>query len=90
MISYCFVFYFFQVAGEKRSNTGKSSRRPASILKMSTSFDISEKKSKFDVGPTISSPGPTLLIVVATAVKLVTRLWLSKEIISTETTNNIK
>ena len=51
---------------------GKSSSLPASISRISTTFDIGEKKPKFEVGPTCSSPGPILLRQEETAVKLVT------------------
>lgn len=37
------------------------------------------KWTKLCVGPTMASPGPTLLIVAATAVKLVVKSFPSKE-----------
>ena len=52
---------------------GKSSRRPANISKLKTSFSKGEKKAKFMVGPTFSSPGPMLFKADATDVKQVTR-----------------
>lgn len=50
---------------------GNSSKRPASISKISTSFEPSEKIEKFCVGPTSSKPGHILFRVAATPVKLV-------------------
>ena len=81
--------YFFHVRGENSRSIGNSSSLPASISKISTSFAWGEKKLKFDDGPTSSSPGPTLLIVVATAVNDVIRSWLSNETIISEMTNII-
>ena len=63
---------------------GKSSSLPASISKISTIFEIGDKNPKFDVGPTISRPGPILLRQDATDVKFVTRSLLSKESAITE------
>ena len=53
---------------------GKSSSLPANISKIRTNFVKGEKNAKLLVGPTSSSPGPILLIVAATAVKLVIKL----------------
>ena len=55
----------------KSMSTGKSSSRPTSISKVSTSLLKALKAAKFLAGPTPASPGPMLLIVAATAVKLV-------------------
>ena len=63
--------FFSQMRGLNRISMGKSSSLPASISKISTYFEKSEKKLKFSVGPTSDSPGPILLIVAATAVKQV-------------------
>ena len=64
---------------------GISSSLPAIISKISTSFEGIEKKAKFSVGPTSERPGPILLIVAATAVKLVTASLQSKETSRVET-----
>ena len=45
------------------------------------------KCPKFCVGPASSRPGPMLLIVAATAVKLVVRSFPSNETRNTDTTN---
>ena len=63
---------------------GKSSSLPASISKIRTDFDRGEKKAKFAVGPTPSSPGPMLFKADATAVKLVVKLAPSIEIMRVE------
>ena len=49
-----------------------------------TRVEKSEKMPKLPVGPTIPRPGPILLKVAATAVKLVTRSVLSMLMRSTE------
>ena len=72
--------FFFQVAGLKSTSIGKSSRRPAIMLKVRTTFEKPEKPAKLDAGPTSLRPGPMLLIVAATAVKFVTMSWLSRVI----------
>ena len=66
-------YHFFQVAGVNNNSIGNNSSLPASISNIRTIFAGSEKKLKFDEGPTISRPGPTLFIVVATAVNEVIR-----------------
>ena len=58
---------------------GKSSSRPASISNINTYLEKFEKNEKFCEGPASDKPGPILLIVAATAVKLVTRSYSSKE-----------
>ena len=61
--------YFFHVIGERRRSIGKSSSLPASISKIRTDLESGEKNEKFAVGPTRSSPGPTLLMQAETAVR---------------------
>ena len=80
------ISYFFQVLQENRSRTGNSSRRPAIISKVITIFDNPEKAPKLEAGPTTPRPGPMLFRVAATAVKLVIRSKLSREMISTDPT----
>ena len=41
------------------------------MSKVRTNFERLENSEKFPVGPTLPSPGPILLKVAATAVKLV-------------------
>ena len=86
--AYCglliYIYYFFQVFGENRTSIGKTSNLPASISKISTSFVGAEKKPKFPAGPTKFSPGPTLLMVAATAEKLVVKSYPSMETASTD------
>ena len=72
---YWYAIYFFQVDGVKRISIGKSSNLPASMSKESIILDMGEKSAKFCVGPTKSRPGPILLKVHATAVKLVTNVF---------------
>ena len=57
--------------GVNSSSMGNSSSRPASISKLKSSLAHGAKKPKFPVGPTMFSPGPTLLMQVTTAVKVV-------------------
>ena len=71
--------YFFHVAGAKSSSIGISSRRPASISNVSTSFEGIEKKPKFAAGPTSPRPGPTLFIAADTAVNFVVKSQFSNE-----------
>ena len=52
---------------------GKSSSLPANISNMNTYLLKSEKKAKLQDGPAFSSPGPILLSVVATEVKVVVK-----------------
>ena len=68
---------------------GNISSLPANILNINTIFDISEKEEKFPVGPTTSNPGPILLSVANTAVKLVVKSKLSRDTISSEEANII-
>ena len=75
--------YFFQVSGAKSKSIGISSRRPASISKVSINFEGTEKNAKFAEGPTSARPGPTLFIAADTAVNFVTKSQLSKEIANT-------
>ena len=56
---------------------GKISKRPASISNINTYLEKTEKFAKLPVGPTISSPGPILFSVAATAVKLEVKSKLS-------------
>ena len=62
----------FQMEGANSSNMGKISSRPTSMSKDSSSLDQGEKLEKLPMGPTISRPGPTLLMQAATAVNVVT------------------
>ena len=71
--------------GAKSTSIGKSSSLPASISKISTIFEKSEKNQKFCVGPTALRPGPILLIVVSVAVKLVVESYPLKERRNTDT-----
>ena len=50
----------FQVLGENSASIGNSSSRPASMSKLSSHLHQGEKSAKEPIGPTISSPGPTL------------------------------
>ena len=68
---------------------GNSSSRPASISKISTHLLKSLKKLKLQVGPTWFRPGPMLLIVAATAVKLVTRSRPSKDSRKRDSANTV-
>ena len=58
---------------------GKSSSLPRSIAKERSIFEKAEYSEKFDVGPTASKPGPTLLKQAAVAEKLVSIEKGSKE-----------
>ena len=79
--------YFLHVAGANNNSIGNNSKRPANISKIKTILEGIEKNAKLPAGPTLLSPGPTLLIVAATAVKLVTRSCPSKEISKRDATN---
>ena len=72
------------IAGWNNISSGKSSSLPASISNIITYLLSAEKPPKLQMGPTFESPGPTLLIVAATAVKLVV-----KSLFSSETSNMI-
>ena len=50
---------------------GYISSRPSTIRKDNASLLSTEKAAKFPAGPTSSSPGPTLLMQVITAVRVV-------------------
>ena len=50
---------------------GYISSRPSTIRKDNASLLSTEKAAKFPAGPTSSSPGPTLLMQVMTAVRVV-------------------
>lgn len=76
-----FIYFFFQVEGANIISTGKSSSLPAIISKMNTHFDKIENVEKPPVGPTSPRPGPILLIVAATDVKVVTRSLFSRQMI---------
>ena len=75
--AFTFYEYFYkflrQLLGVIISNNGNNSRRPASISKISVSLEKSEKNEKLHVGPTLFKPGPILLRVARTAVKLVVK-----------------
>ena len=57
--------------GANRRSMGKSSKRPANMSNISTYLEKSEKNPKFAEGPTRFKPGPILLMVAVTALKLV-------------------
>ena len=65
---------------------GKISSRPTSMSKDSSSLDQGENSEKLPMGPTISRPGPTLLMQVATAVKVVTKSICSRDTSRQDTT----
>ena len=71
--------------GAKSRSMGKISSRPTSMSKDSSSLENAEKEEKLPMGPTISRPGPTLLIQVATAVNTVTRSICSRDTSRQET-----
>ena len=64
---------------------GYSSSLPASISNIRTYLDAREKWPKFAVGPTAERPGPMLLNVAATEVKIVSRLWSPSKIVTRRT-----
>ena len=68
----------FQMDLWNKSSSGNNSSLPASISNIRTYLAKGEKKAKFAEGPTISRPGPILLMVAATAVNPVIRSVLSK------------
>ena len=84
---YLFFFDFFQLDGAMSMRSGNISSLPASISKIKTRREPSENPPKFPVGPTTESPGPILLSVAKTAVKLVVKSKLSKLIKRTENTS---
>lgn len=70
--------------------SGNNSNRPAIISKDKINFEKEENSAKLPVGPTIPNPGPTLLIQLKEAVKLVVISNPSKERRKvTEKSNNI-
>ena len=79
--------YFLHVDGLNKRSIGNISSLPISIHILKTYLDKSENKEKLPVGPTKSSPGPILLSVAATAVKLVVKLKLSILIIKSAIIN---
>ena len=64
---------FFQTAGVTSMSMGYSSRRPASISNMRIYLVTGCMILKLQVGPTLERPGPMLLKVQATDVKMVSR-----------------
>ena len=68
---------------------GIISRRPTSIVNDRIILEKPENPEKLPIGPTTSSPGPTLLMQVITDVKLVSKLNPSMEI-SKNADNNIE
>ena len=60
---------------------GKISRRPMIILSARTIVEKSENALKFPMGPTMSRPGPTLLMAARDAVKVVVKEKPSRETI---------
>ena len=69
-------------AGFKKSKTGIISKRPATIPMESTHFDSGVKSAKTPDAPTSPSPGPTLLKVDKTAAKVVSKSYLSIQIMA--------
>ena len=82
-----FVTYLFHVAGEKSRSIGMISNLPANISNIITNFDKTEKSPKLPMGPTFPSPGPILLSVAATAVTLLVKSKLSKEMSKVDMAN---
>ena len=64
--------------------SGKISKRPAIIAKEKTHLEKSLNAAKLPFGPTAPSPGPMLLNVAATELKVVVKSRFSKEIKSTK------
>ena len=67
----------FQALRLNSTRIGYISNRPKIIAKDSTNLLNTEKAEKFPMGPTISNPGPTLLMQVMTAVRVVVKEKLS-------------
>lgn len=65
------IYLRFQVLIFNVQRSGKISSRPASISKIRTNLENMLKPPKLHVGPTASSPGPTLLKQATTAEKFV-------------------
>ena len=66
---------------------GKISSLPIIIASVSTTLDKEEKQEKLQVGPTKEKPGPMLLKVAVTAVKLVVKSKLSKLMSNSDAAN---
>lgn len=64
---------------------GKISSLPASIPKLSRTFERSEKMSKLPIGPAGPSPGPTFDIQLTTEAKVVSKSYPSRETSATRT-----
>ena len=77
----------FQLEGANSSSMGNISSRPTSMSKDSSSLDAGEKAEKLPRGPTISSPGPMLLMQAVRAVKVVTNPFCSRDSSKKEATN---
>lgn len=87
---YCFPFLKYlkgllQVLGLIKTSIGNISSLPAIILKQKISFEKSENSEKLPYGPTFPIPGPMLFMVAVTAVKLVEKSKLSRDISKSET-----
>lgn len=74
------IYQRFQVLRLNVPRSGKISSRPASISKIRTNLENMLKPPKLQVGPTASSPGPTLLKQATTAEKFVVIEKLSIDI----------
>lgn len=74
------IYLRFQVLIFNVQRSGKISSRPASISKIRTNLENMLKPPKLQVGPTVSSPGPTLLKQATTAEKFVVIEKLSIDI----------
>ena len=83
-----FIIYLV-LLGTNKIKIGHISRRPAIIVKESKTFEKGLKKAKLPEGPTISSPGPILFIVAATAETAVRKLFVSRQIRSTTIVNKM-
>lgn len=79
----------FHTTGWNSISSGNNSSLPANISNIRTNFEKEVKQLKFCVGPTNSRPGPMLLIVAVTAVKLVTKSLPSSEMAKSEQTKII-
>ena len=75
------VFYLFiHVFGQNIINIGNISNLPAIISIDNNIFEKSENSANEPIGPTAPKPGPTLLIHVRDAVKVVIKSFPSIEI----------
>ena len=77
---FLYVFYPLQVDGAKSRISGTISKRPQTMEKEKTSLEKSLKSAKLHLGPTEARPGPMLLKVAATELKVVVKSRFSKEI----------